>query len=184
MRQISQASAVALWVLVLLSLALQGIFLAGIWKARHTALDILDQSLEALARLEDETFATTVHVQETVPVRVDIPFRREFEIPVSASVPISHSVSFHETFEILVDTPQGTQAVKVPISATIPLSLTIPVVAKVPVTISETIPIDTDIEIDAKVPVAIKIADTPLLSHLERFKTLLAEVRQQLSLGQ
>lgn len=59
-----------------------------------------------------------------------------------------------------------------------------PVKATVPVTISETIPIHTDVELDAKVPVAIKIADTQLLSHLEQFKTLPAEVRQQLSLGQ
>jgi hypothetical protein len=181
---VRKVSYVILWLLVLLLLVLNGIFLAGLWKARQAALDIMDEGLQVLSRLEDETFETKVRVQQTIPVRATVPFRRELKLPVNVSVPISHEISFQETFEIVIDTPAGEQSVKVPISASVPLSLTIPVKARVPVVVSETIPVRTDVEIDVKVPVAIKVADTPLLSYLEEVEALLAKVRRRISFGQ
>lgn len=174
---------VILWFLVLLSLALNIIILAGLWKARQTALEVMDEGLEAVARLEEETFSTTVRVQQRVPVSADVPFNRTLTLPVNVSVPISHDITFQEDFELSIDTPLGEQSISIPVSATIPLSLTIPVAAQVPVNIDETIAVRTDVEIDTSVPVAIRVADTPLLDYLEQMETMLAKLRQQLTLN-
>lgn len=178
-----KASYIVLWFLVLLSLALNGILLAGLWKARQAALVVIDQSIKTLERLEDETFATTVHVQKTVPVSADIPFHRELKVPVDVTVPLSHDVSFQESIELSFDTLLGTQTLDVPVGATIPLSLSVPVDVKVPVTISETIPVRTEVEIDVEVPVAVRVADTPLPGYLAQVKRSLTGIRKQLSLG-
>ena len=65
-----------LLILILLSLALNAVVIAGLLTARDAAVEAIDQGLQVLSGLEDETFETTISVQETIPVNEAIPFRR------------------------------------------------------------------------------------------------------------
>jgi hypothetical protein len=141
----------------------------------------LDQGLEALEDVEDETFETTIHVQDSIPVDVTIPFRRDFNVPVHVDVPISHDLIFEETFVVPIKTPLLDLTVDVPISTTIPVSLTVPIHTDVPFTIEETFSFSTDVDIDLAIPVTIPVTDTPLPDSLGQLRTILQELQQRLS---
>lgn len=174
---------VILLVLVLLSLALNVVLLAGLWTARQAAIEALDAGLEALADLEDETFETSIHVQESIPIDTAVDFRRELIVPVHVTAPISDHIYFNETFEVPIDTALLKMTVDVPVSATIPVSLTVPVDGDVPISIDETFPLHTEVELDLTVPVAIPLSDTPIPDYLEQLRSMLEQVRQELSFG-
>jgi hypothetical protein len=171
---------VILLVLVLLSLALNAVALAGLLGARKAMVEGLDQTLEALDGLEDESFKTTFQVQETIPVEASVPFHREWTVPFDLTVPIRHELSFQETLEVPINTPLFKLDIDVPVSATIPVSLTVPVDGEVPIVISETIAVNTEVVIDVTVPVAIAMSDTPLPDYLDELRSSLEAVRQQL----
>jgi len=173
----------ALLSLVLLSLILNGLVLAGLLTARQTVVQALDAGIHMVSGLKDETFETTVHVQQAVPIKADFPFHRTLTVPIDLAVPVSHEIAFRETLVIPVKTVLGQFDLEVPISLTIPISLTVPVKAEVPFTISETLPISTVVTVDLTLPVSIDIDSTPLAGYLEQLGTMLQEIRQQLSFG-
>ncbi len=172
-----------LLILVLLSLALNVVVLGGLWTARTMVVEALDASLETMAGLEGETFATTVRVQQSVPVRAEVPFQRELNVPINLSVPISEEITFRETLQIPVNTLVGTYNVRVPISTSLPISLTIPINTEVPIAVSDTFPISTQIDSDIALPVAIRIADTPLVEYLKQIRETLQMIRDRLAPG-
>jgi hypothetical protein len=169
--------------LVLLSLSLNIVLLTGLWSFRQAAIEAVDQSLAVLDGLADESFETTFHLQETVPVHADVPFRRELTVPVNMEIPISHEIGVHETFEVPIETPFFTFNLDVPVNTTIPVELDVPVHIEVPITVSETIPIHTDVEIDLTVPVAIEMSETPLPGYLEQLSAMLVQAKQSLAFG-
>ncbi len=141
----------------------------------------LDQALEALDGVEDEVFETTIHVQESIPVDVTIPFHREFNVPVHVDVPISHKLIFEETFVVPIKTTFLDLTVDVPVSTTIPVSLSVPIHTEVPFTIEETFSFSTDVDIDLEVPVTIPMSDTPLPDSVEQLRMILRVLRDRLS---
>ncbi len=169
--------------LVLLSLILNGLVLAGLLTARQTVIQALDTGIQTVSDLKDETFETTVHVQQAIPIKADFPFRRTLTVPIDLVIPVSHEIAFRETLIIPVKTVLGQFDLEAPISLTIPISLTVPVKAEVPFTISETLPISTIVTVDLTLPVSIEIDSTPLAGYLEQLGTMLQEIRQQLSFG-
>jgi hypothetical protein len=173
---------IILLILVLLSLALNVLVLSTLWTAKESITMALDQTLETLAGLEGEKFETTVYVQESIPVHIQVPFQRELVVPVNLEVPISDAIVIQETFEVPINTPLFDFTVDIPVSSTIPVELVVPVKGEVPVLISETIPVDTDVEINLSVPFAIEMADTPLPGYLEQLRAMVEQMRQQLSL--
>jgi hypothetical protein len=171
---------VVLLILVLLSLALNVVVLAGLLGARQAMVEGLDQALEALEGFEDESFETTFQAQAAVPVEASVPFRREWTVPFGLTVPIQHDISFQETLVVPINTPLFKLDIDVPVSATIPVSLTVPVEGEVPIVISETIFVNTEVVVDVTVPVAVPMSDTPLPDYLDELRTSLETVRQQL----
>jgi len=170
--------------LVLLSLILNGLILAGLLTARQTVIQALDTGIQTVSDLKDETFETTVHVQQAIPIKADFPFRRTLAVPIDLVIPVSHEIAFRETLVIPVKTVLGQFDIEAPISLTIPFSLTVPVKAEVPFTISETLPVSTNITVDLILPVSIELDSTPLADYLEQLRVMLQDIRQQLSFGQ
>jgi hypothetical protein len=170
--------------LVLLSLALNLLVLAGLWMARQVVIQALDTGIETVSSLRGETFEMTFPVQQTIPVRTDVPFHRTITVPVDLTMPISEEIPIRETIVIPIDTALGTYKLRVPISLTIPIDLTVPVKTEIPFTISETIPISTDVALNMSFPVAIDVSDTPLVGYLDDLRATLQAIRQRLSLGQ
>lgn len=174
----------ALLSLVLLSLILNGLLLTGLLTARQTVVQALDAGIQAVSDLKDETFETTVHVQQAIPIKADFPFRRTLTVPIDLVIPVSHEIAFRETLVIPVKTVLGQFDLEAPISLTIPISLTVPVKAEVPFTISETLPISTNVTVDLILPVSIELSSTPLADYLEQLRAMLQDIRQQLSSGE
>jgi hypothetical protein len=143
----------------------------------------LDTSIETVSGLKDETFETTVHVQQTIPVRADIPFHRTLTVPIDLTLPVSEEITIRDTLVIPIDTVLGKYNFQAPISLTIPINMSVPIKTEVPITISETLPISTNVPIDLSLPVAIEIASTPLADYLEQLLAMLQEIRQRLSFG-
>ena len=169
--------------LVLLSLILNGIVLAGLLLARQTVVQALDRGIQAVSELKDETFETTVHVQQAIPINASFPFRRTFTVPIDLVLPVSEEIAFRETLVIPVNTVIGQYDLQVPISLTIPISLTVPIKTRIPFTISETLPVSTNVTLDLTLPVSIKLDSSPLAAYLEEFGAILQEIRRQLSFG-
>ncbi len=167
--------------LILLSLALNAVVIAGLLTARDATVEAIDQGLQVLSGLEDEKFETTIDVQETIPVDETIPFRRELIVPIDVTVPIYDQIAIQETFEVPISTPLLDFTIDIPVSATVPVELNVPVQLEVPIVISETIPISTEVEIDLTVPVVIEVSDTALPGYLEELRTLLSEVKETLA---
>jgi hypothetical protein len=169
--------------LVLLSLVLNSLILAGLLAARQTAIQALDAGIQTVSDIEGETFETTVHVQQAIPIKADFPFHRTLTVPIDLVIPVSQEIAFRETLVIPVKTVLGQFDLEAPISLTIPISLTVPVKTHVPFTISETLPISTNVTVDLTLPVSIAIGSTPLAAYLEQLHATLQEIRQQLSFG-
>lgn len=172
-----------LLILVLVSLVLNVAILIGLAAAHGAILNALDTSLESLSGLESETFSTTIEVNQSVPVRLSVPFRRDLTVPIKMNIPISETISFRETFQIPIRTIIGEYSVPVPISSTIPIQMNVPISTQVPIAISETLPISTAIELDMEIPVAIRIGDTRLATYLRDLRAALADIRERLSFG-
>jgi len=169
--------------LVLLSLIFNGLMVAGLVIARQTAIQALDAGIQAVSNLKNETFVTTVQVQQAIPIKADFPFRRTLTVPIDLVIPISQEIAFRETIKIPVKTVLGQLDLEAPISMTVPISLTVPVKTAVPFTISETLPISTYVTVDLSVPVSIELKNTPLADYLDQLRTMLQDLRQQLSFG-
>jgi hypothetical protein len=170
-----------LLILILLSLALNAVVIAGLLNARDAAVEAIDQGLQALSGLENETFETVIRVQETIPVSETVPFRRELVVPIDLTVPIHDQIAIQETFEVPISTPFRDFTIDIPVSATVPVEIEVPVDVQVPIAISETIPISTEVSIDLTVPVVIEVADTALPEYLEQMRALLTEVKEALA---
>jgi hypothetical protein len=123
--------------LVLLSLLLNGLILAGLLLARQTVIQGLDAGIQMVSDLKDETFETTVHVRQAIPIKASFPFRRTLTVPIDLVLPVSQKIAFRETLLIPVNTVLGRYDLQVPISLTIPVSLTVPIKTRIPFTISE-----------------------------------------------
>lgn len=167
--------------LVLLSLILNGLVLAGLLAARQTVVQALDTGIQTVSDLKDETFETTVHVQQVIPIKGSFPFRRTIAVPIDLVIPVFHEIAFRETVVVPVKTVLGQFDLEAPISLTIPISLTVPVKAEVPFAISETLPISTNLTVDLVLPVSIELNSTPLAGYLEQLRVMLQDIRQQLS---
>jgi len=172
---------VFLLILILLSLALNAVVIAGLLNVRDAALEAIDQGLQALDGLEEERFETTIRVQETIPVEETIPFRRELVVPIAVNVPIHDQIAIQETFEVPINTPFRDFTIDIPVSATVPVEIEVPIDIQVPIAISETIPISTEVSIDLTVPVVIEVSDTALPQYLEQLRTLWIEVKETLA---
>ena len=169
--------------LVLLSLLLNGLILAGLLLARQTVIQGLDAGIQMVSDFKDETFETTVHIRQAIPIKASFPFRRTLTVPIDLVLPVSQKIAFRETLLIPVNTVLGQYDLQVPISLTIPVSLTVPIKTRIPFTISETLPISTNVTVDLTLPVSIELDSTPLAAYLEQLRAMLQEIRQQLSLG-
>ena len=169
-----------LFVLILVSLALNVLVIASLLEVRQTAAGALNRAAGALADMEATTFETSVEVRQTIPVNAEIPFQREWNVPVRVSVPIEHELAFEETIVVPIDVPLFELNLDVPVSTTIPVSLTVPIETEVPFAIDETFYVDTEVQVDLLVPVTLDLADTSLPAQLDALAAMLEGVQEDI----
>jgi hypothetical protein len=177
-----------LFVLVLLSLALNG-YLIWQWLAfrsqalalahqanelRQSALDVVAQFRQELQGIDEMILEYDVHIDERLPVDAVVPFRERLEVPIETVVPISQTIQ--TTFDLEI--PQF--GLSIPVDVAVPVQLEVPINLSVPVEIDRDIPVQTTVPISLEVPIVIDLADVGLVRYIELIDLGLADLEQAL----
>jgi hypothetical protein len=158
-----------LTVLVVLSLALNGLTIAALLWMRDIALEEVTDARALLNGIRNTTFSHTIEVSKDIPVKTSVPFEEEVLVPVDTTIPLNTTVI------VPIDAgPLGTYNIDVPIRAAIPISL------EVAVPIEETIEIDTTVPLELSVPIEISVSETSLNEQLDRRERALDRIEQLL----
>ena len=176
MKKLYVVALILLTLLTLLSLALNGVVLYGLWRARQIALDAQKVALATVgdARvivtgIGDDTFAYTLEVEQEIPIAARIPFDEVVTIPVNTVIPIDTSVT------VPIDLGITTYDLVVPIQTVVPVDI------QFDVPISKTVDIATTVVLDVDVPIEIPLAETPLLDYVEELDAGLARLEESLA---
>ncbi|MFD3163252.1 hypothetical protein [Herpetosiphon sp. NSE202] len=166
-----QKRRVSLWTLVLLvigSLALHVWTISTLFQVRSTASQQLSQLQTALDEARREPLVYQVPINQTVPIKLDVPINQSLNIPINTSVKIK------DTIDLPVDTGFGSLTIPVPIDVTIPVS------TNVPISFNQTVAISTSVAVDLNVPITIDLNQAPFNGYLDRLQKALADVAEQL----
>lgn len=131
----------------------------------------LDAARSELAAFRESALSFDVAINERVPIDVDIPFRRTFDVPIDTSIPIDETV----TTTIIVDGPFG---LDIPVGVSVPIQLDFPVRLDIPISIDENIAVSTEIVVDLSVPIAFNVADTDLVLLVDGLQAMVDAVTQ------
>ncbi len=170
--------------LTVCSLALNGVVIFGLLRARQIALDAQQTAQEAVGNaraivtgVSDDTFSYTIEVEQEIPIATTIPFNEEVNVPIHTTIPISTTVIIPINAGLL-----GTFSIDVPIRTIIPIDL------EVTVPISQTVNIATTVPLNMDVPINIPLAETPLIDYIDevdaaliRFEETLARLERKLT---
>lgn len=154
--------------LLVMSLLLHIAELSIIIRTQSMAREQVRNLASALGQARNETFSTTLDLQQQVPVRANVPIRENMTIPISTSIDINQNIS------VPLDTPLGT--VQVPV----PLNMTVPVSTSVPIDINQTVEISTSVDLNLNVPIDIPLAETSLGQYLTDMQTYLVKLAEQI----
>jgi hypothetical protein len=152
--------------LSVVSLALNGVLIYGLFHVRQTAADELDRAIAALDNLEGEGFHYDYRFQQTVPFSGDIPINQELVFPFEGDIPIKTTVQVPIDAGIL-----GKFVIDVPIDTTFHVDL------EVPVQIDQTVHVDTEIPLDMTIPIDISMDDPEVQKLLDQVRQVLLRLR-------
>jgi hypothetical protein len=172
-----------LFILVVISLALNGYLVWRLWQfeqqARRVAAEVgpmaqqaLSQTADDLASFQNAKIKTTVQIKDEFPIQATIPFKETIDVPIKLTLPISQQINT----TILLD-PFKTGA-GIPVDVNVPINLEIPIDTSVPVVIDRTIPISTTVPLNLDVPVVVAVGDTELAGYIQRLRDNLSAFSQ------
>ena len=164
-----QVVLIVLALLTLLSLALNGVIIYGLLRAREIVLATVADARTIVTGVGDDTFSYTFEVREEIPVAASVPFNEQITVPIETTIPISTTVV------VPINLGITSYDLQVPIRTIVPLNLefTVPV--------SKTVDIATTVPLAVDVPVEIPIADTPLVDYLEGLDKDLEQLEEKLA---
>lgn len=192
-----------LWVIVIISLGLNGLLIFGLLSARAQAGQEVAKVATALRDNPMGDFEIPVNIDESLPIAMNVPFKDTFNVVISETIPVSTSVLFEENIEIPIrDTVRIEENVQVfvvlpvinqrvpvdiPIGANIPIALDInvpvsyeiPVQTDIPINFVVDVPVETEVPIDTEVPVKLDFPVTVPMENLE-VNTFLGELQKGL----
>jgi hypothetical protein len=165
-----RADYVLLWLLTLGSLAQNVLLLRQIAIAWGVTRQAIDDAIIVLEDFQDQRFAYTVKIDETLPIRAEIPVQTTIPVHVDEIIPVSGNAL------VPFNTPLGTFDITVPIETTVPLDLT------VDVTIDQSFPVSTDVPVKLDVPLEVTVRETPLSATLDDVQARLEELRERMNI--
>ncbi|MBN2002746.1 MAG: hypothetical protein JXA21_05265 [Anaerolineae bacterium] len=151
-----------LTVLVLLSLALNVVFVVGLLTARDAALEVIGSMRGTMDRLSGQPFSTVVQVDQDIPFNTVVPINQTVTIPVDIQYPLNTVINTYIDIPLL-----GRQDIAVPIDTVIPFQydLVVPVAVNVP--ISLTYHLQTEVPVSFDIPAEIRTPLDTLLQQVE-----------------
>lgn len=166
---------ILLALLTLLSLALNGVVIYGLLRARQIALDAQQAALKTVtdarsvvASVGDDTFSYTLKVEQEIPIAASVPFDEVVTIPVNTVVPIDTTVIVPIDLGITI------------YDLVIPIQTIVPVNLEFAVPISQTVDIVTSVPLDVDVPIEIPLAETPFVEYMDGLDAGLARLEEAL----
>jgi len=158
------------------SLALNGVVIFGLLRARRITLeaqqvaqDTVTETRAVITGIGEDTFAYTVELEQEIPIATSIPFEEEITVPINTTIPINTTVV------VPIDLGITSYDLQVPIRTIIPVDL------EVVVPISQTVDVATTVPLDVDIPIEIPIADTPLVGYMEELDAALARLGEGLT---
>jgi len=146
----------ALWSLafvsLLLNVALAALVVVIVLSARQFAAGTAD----ALAAVGSQDINYTLRLNQTVPVRADVPFAQNIVAPVNQSIEVNTVVTVSRELPVI-----GVIELDVPIQTSIPISFEVPIV------VSQTFAISADVPLNMEIPLSIRINETPLKATID-----------------
>jgi hypothetical protein len=177
MKKLYAIALIVLTVLTLLSLALNGVVIWGLRRARQIALDAqqaventVTDARDIVTGIGDDTFSYTFKLQQEVPIAAVVPVDEEVVVPIRATIPISTVVMIPINAGLL-----GTFDIDVPVRTMVPVSL------DVAIPISHTVDIATTVLLDVEIPIEIPLAETPLVDYMEELDAGLGRLEEALN---
>lgn len=145
----------ALWVIVLVSFAINIFLLALLVYARREA----GGAARAVADLKNQTFSTTIKLASDVPLITKLSIKDSFSVPIKTSVSVNTIVNVPVTIPIV----GATVNIRVPINTIVPAEAIVE------------IPIDKEIQVNLvlpilEIPVLIPISGTPFYEILQKLE--------------
>jgi len=175
-----------LFVLVLLSLTLNGLLLWQWWTFQQQAVQTiqefnpvinqgLSQAIADMQEFEQSTVEFNIQISQNIPIDTEIPFNETLDVPINTTIPIEQQIAT----TIMIDPLQS--GLEIPVDINVPVNMEIPVNMNIPITVDRTIPISTEVPLDMTVPISIKISETELAPYLERLRLSLESFEQSLA---
>jgi len=154
-----------LTVLVTVSLALNGVLIFALAKARAATLDTLASVRNSLAVMGSESLNTTIHVDQNIPLNTIVPVSETITIPLDFVYPLSTVVNTYVNLPVL-----GRQDIAVPIDTLIPIQydLTVPIDVNFPISLTYRLQVEVPVSFD--IPAEIR---APLDQFLEQTESAL-----------
>lgn len=175
MKKPTTIALILLALLTLLSLALNGVVIYGLLRARQIALDAQQAALQTVtdarsvvAGVGDDAFSYTLKVEQEIPIAASIPVDEVVTIPVDTVVPIDTTVI------VPIDLGITTYDLVIPIQTIVPVNL------EFAVPISQTVDIVTSVPLDVDVPIEIPLAETPFVEYMDELDAGLARLEEAL----
>ena len=149
----------ALWVIVLVSFAINIFLLALLVYARREAGGAARAAARAVADLKNQTFSTTIKLASDVPLITKLSIKDSFSVPIKTSVSVNTIVNVPVTIPIV----GATVNIRVPINTIVPAEAIVE------------IPIDKEIQVNLvlpilEIPVLIPISGTPFYEILQKLE--------------
>ncbi|MGH2521825.1 MAG: hypothetical protein ACRDH2_04900 [Anaerolineales bacterium] len=158
----------ALWAIALISLVLNLLLIRTLLDVRRQVGEGVAQAAQEVGKLRQASIDYTLHLEESLPVSLTIPFSATFSVPISVTLPISTNVN------IPLDTPFGTLPLNVPIRTTIPVNLQ----PRVPINLA--VPISTTVPVVLEVPIQVALSDTAFGTSLAGAQSYLQKLSADL----
>lgn len=156
-----------LWAAVIILLLLNLGLLIGLNMARLAAVEALGKVETMLDQLATEVVVYDVPINQSVPMRADVPFNQTMNIPLDTVISLDQTLSV----------PFGGTNIDLPIQTEVPIKTV------VPVTLNEIIKVDTAVQLNTTIPVEVEVARTPLLGYLNQARFDIARVKSRLAFG-
>jgi len=128
---------IVLVTLMLLSLALNGVVILGLLRARQIVLATVTDARTTVIGVGDDTLSYTLEVKQEIPIVTSIPFDEDVIVPVRTTIPVSTTVV------VPVNLGIPTYDLEIPIRTTIPVDLELPLDQGGTLSVRTTIPINT-----------------------------------------
>lgn len=157
-----------LWAVALLSLGLNLAIINTLWQVRQQAAEGAATAARAVSNLRASVITYTVHIEQSLPVSLTVPFSTNVNVPFSTTLPIETDVT------IPLETPFGQIPISIPIRTTVPINLS----TKIPVNIA--VPISTTVPVVLDVPIKLELGKTDFGLALQSVQTYLESAASQL----